>query len=279
MDRADHPRPFDRRASSAREHRPAHAGARRGARARRASAAVSRARCERHARRRSLRLPPSRRAFDGRPVRRLRPRLALPEPSFPADRCTPVRALGHGAGAGARDRRRERPPRDRGVHPRAPLHVPAGVPAQSDALRRVDDPHRARTRERAHRRRPAHRRNAARHRAHRARRAAHALRLPRSRRRRAHGRDARVGVGQGSRPRRLVQARARPPPVQDLRAVRRASAPRRSRAGARGRARHRALARPRSGSCTSRWTSQPIRRSAARPSRSWSCTRRARRDR
>ena len=32
-------------------------------------------------------------------------------------------------------------PRHRGVHHRAPLHVPAGVPAQGDARGRVDDPH------------------------------------------------------------------------------------------------------------------------------------------
>ena len=43
--------------------------------------------------------------------------------------------------AGARDRRRQGAAGDRGLHHRAPLHVPAGVPPQGDARGRVDDPH------------------------------------------------------------------------------------------------------------------------------------------
>ena len=85
-------------------------------------------------RRRSMRLPAPGRARDGRRLRPVRPRLAPPQPALHAD---PDRRVPAGAGG----RRREGAAGHRGVPLGAPLHVPAGLPAQGDASGGVDDPH------------------------------------------------------------------------------------------------------------------------------------------
>ncbi len=270
MDRAHHPRSLDRSSSDPGAARSEDARAGGGARPRRARAPVPGQGRQRDLRRRPLRLPPPRRARDRCALRPLRPRLAPPKP--------PLRA-GELAERGAEpgDRWGEGAPGDRGVRPRAPLHVPAGVPPQGDALGGVDDPPRPRSRGGAGGEGRSAPPDAAGDRARGARSRDAAPRLPRARRRGHRRGDARLGAGAGgSRARRPLQTHSRSPPLQDVRALRRAGARRRA-AKRRSRAREKWLRRegstPRS---TSASTSPATSLSAQSRSRCSSCSRRGR---
>ena len=249
--------------------------ARRRPRARPAPAPVPREGRERRARRRSLRLPPARRPRDGRSLRPLRPRLA---PSQPALRAVGARARR----AGARHRRRQGPAGHRGVHHRAPLHVPAGVPAQGDARRGVDDPHRPR-------RAPimVHRATAARStaspRGRRARRrAASAIALATTSSSTTACSGARCTRGRARRTApladlaRRIRARAL---FKTLELFGEQATPEGRERALASRARRRARARATTPTCTSASTSRPTNPSAHRRRRSWSSTRRAPRGR